>query len=211
MSTIHIGVPRGKMNISCYVRSRKSCIKVKALKQGLFHFDDCVYSIKQGNNHISIDDNCATSYIIGFTKSNMARHVMHTMHPMPSNRLIRSEQVDITRDINNGLKTIGINNTYLVQDLKLDTNARLLFQKYKGDCNQGMNPFNNPLADGGFHLDSIKSEDFLSYPFSHNLGIIIPLENINETDEHTMYSCMVVDPAFNEGMFKAQLSRILKS
>lgn len=113
-------------------------------------------------------------YVIGFRHSKIARKVMYDMHPEQKPYLLRDDP-QILSDIKTGI------------ELTIDNSATLFIPKFKGSST-------HPLNDGGFHLHNINYDDFIVYPITHSVGIVIPYVLIDENTEEFMYRSHVIDP-----------------
>ena len=75
-----------------------------------------------------------------------------------------------------------------------DPNGMLMIPKYIGSAA-------DPMNDGVFHLDQLSSGEFLKYP-SKMVGIIVPLDLVEENDEHFVFDSFIVDPFFDPMLFR---------
>jgi hypothetical protein len=130
------------------------------------------YTIKRGNRTISYFNN-NKHYIIGFKKSSIARKVIYNIHPEPEIVLFQSENIELVT----------------TEDMKIafDTQALLFIPKCKGSVLE-------PLNDGGFHLGIIKYDEFIQYPFTKGLGIIIPYDLIHEDKNEFQFNSQIIHP-----------------
>lgn len=113
-------------------------------------------------------------YVIGFKNSQVARKVMYGLHPEKKPYLLRDDP-QILSDIKTGI------------ELTIDSSATLFIPKFQGSSTY-------PLNDGGFHIKTVNYEDFLVYPMTHSLGVVIPFVLIDESSEEFMYRSHVIDP-----------------
>ena len=176
----------------------------KAILASKFAFTKNMYTIKRGSQTVGMTDSHGRRFIIGFSNPSTARYVMTVMHPQPDISLKRSMQLNVSDEVNTGLGQMGVGADFLVSDLTLDLDAEVVIPKFVND--EKMDNFSSVMmADGGFHMSAVPSEDFLSYPFSHMVGIIIVTSTKNESKNNFVFSTMVVDPSFNVGMIRSQL------
>lgn len=144
-----------------------------------------MYTIKQGNKTVSLTHK-EKHYIIGFESVVHARKVQYSMHPMPEMVLLRNNNIDVRPSLN----AIGLKNTSLV----LDIGATLFIPKHKGD------PL-HPINDGCFHLGFEKYNEFITYPLTKSLGIVMPYELKDEDEHEFMFRSHVIEPTFNSLLF----------
>lgn len=138
-----------------------------------------MYTIKSGNKTIGInlyDKN----YVIGYNSAILARKVQYNINPEPKIILFKNDNLNIN-------KKIKQNNS----DINIDININTLYiPKYD------KNKINIPINNEGFHLHTIKSDDFMLYPFSKNIGIIIPFKLIEENNNEFIFNAHVIDSYF---------------
>lgn len=174
-------------------------------------FGKKVYTIKRANQTIGMTDSNERRFILGFDNPVAARKTMYDIDPEPKLRMLRSNTLNVSEEVNHNLNHIGVHPDYMVCDLTLDSDAVLFIPKATLPEHISDQMATHALTDGGFHLEEIETEDFLSYPFSHMIGIIIPNKLIEESNLAFVYSAMVVDASFNVGMYKANLLRSSQS
>ena len=141
-----------------------------------------VFIIRRGNKTVSVPHR-NNFYVIGFKNKMVARNVLHNLHPEPQLDIIRNENIDISKDI--------INNGYTMDTpFIIDVDATLFMQKLKGDSM-------NPMNDGGYHLDQMQEFEFITLPIVRNLGVVMPINLIDETVEEFVFKSIVLDPLYN--------------
>lgn len=139
-----------------------------------------MYTICRGNKTVSVKtDN--KDYIIGFKNAYIARKVQYNMHPEPKIILLKSNTMSIEKE--------NIN-------IYIDNDASLFIQKLQGD-------YYNPINDGGYHMKNENLDNFMLFPFTNSIGIIIPYNLIDETNDEYIFKCIVLDPSPMVELFKA--------
>lgn len=110
-------------------------------------------------------------YVIGFKNVVYARKVQYNMATHPELSLVKSlTHMDLSETIE--------------EQLVLDHNASLFITK----C-----PFGK--RNEQLHLQTYTLEKFLLLPYQRNLGIVMPYELIEETDQEFHFKSHVIDPA----------------
>jgi len=145
-----------------------------------------MFTIKQGNKTVGLSHK-EKHYVIGFENVIMARRVQYSMHPEDNITLMRGDGINLS----NHLEQIRIQKTSLI----LDVEATIFVPKYKGSAC-------NPLGDGSFHLGIEKYDEFVTYPFTKSLGIILPHKILHEDDEEFTIQSHVIEPTFNSFLFR---------
>lgn len=115
-------------------------------------------------------------YIIGFKNGSVARNIMYQLHPNPKFMLLKNNPIK-TKDI----KT----NTELV----IDSDATLFIPK---DIKS-----NIPKSNDDYYINVFDYENFIVYPYTINIGIIIPYVLIHEDSNEYVYKSHVIDPVYN--------------
>jgi hypothetical protein len=123
--------------------------------------------IKQKNKTLGLTHN-NRHYIIGFPKLNLARKVHYNIHPEPNLTLIRGDMI-------------------IHEDIEFDTSSTLFIPKCKGSIWE-------PMNDGCFHLSHMKKDEFYILPGKNRIGIIIPYNLEEETEDQFMFKVSVVNP-----------------
>lgn len=113
-------------------------------------------------------------YVIGFKNAHVARSVMYNMHPEPLFSLITSNPTKIVEQQN------GV-------ELVIDSEATLFIPKAEYKI------FTLP-EHNLYYIDTVNYEEFVMYPYTKNLGVIIPYVLIDESDEELIYRSHVIDP-----------------
>jgi len=119
-------------------------------------------------------------YIFGFKKASEARTIISNIHPEPDFTLVRTHNIDLGPH----LKKEGFD-----VSLEMDIAATLYIPKCKGSVL-------HPINDGGFHIHSYMEDDFITFPISKNLGIVMPYDLLNENEDEYVYKAFVMDPSF---------------
>jgi len=137
-----------------------------------------VYTIKRGYQTLSVIHR-SSHYVLGFRKAILARRVIHNLHPEPKFTIIRDDSIDL------GPKLVDAGFHDIV--LNIDVKATIFVPKLKGD------PL-DPMNDAGFHMSHHTEEEFIMFPITKNLGVIIPTELQEENDDEYMFKALVMDP-----------------
>lgn len=150
------------------------------------HSTNKMYTIKQSSKTLGFQHN-NNHYIIGFDNVKLARKIQYSLHPYPEMKLLRgTNQIDLK----NVMDKIGCENTSLIMDLE----ATLFLPKFKGSSN-------NPLNDGGYHLNVEKYEDFVAFPFTKMLGVVMPISLTYEDENEFVLLSNVIEPTFHPKLF----------
>lgn len=122
-----------------------------------------VYTLQRGNKTVGIHAS-SKPLVIGFVKLNHVKAVHYNMHPDPETR------IQVIKNVSEA--------TYMLDgtQMKIIPESTLFIPKCTGDSM-------HPMNDGGFHLNTMKDTDFYALPLTHNVGIIVPYELVDE-DEH---------------------------
>jgi hypothetical protein len=150
----------------------------------MFSSTRMMYTIKQGSKTVGLSHR-DKHYIIGFDNLATAKKVQYTMHPQPEITLLRGGGINIGPH----LKQLGLNNTSLV----LDIGGTLFIPKYKGSP--------SPMNDGAYHLGLDKYDEFITYPLTKSIGIVLPYDLTQEDEDEYMFKAHVIEPTFNAFMF----------
>jgi hypothetical protein len=141
------------------------------------------------------------SYIIGFPKEShakyMARHL--TKENISRIYLLQHHIVDVTEDINAGLRAMDMSSVSVEGNVTIDLQSSLVLPKSKGHHH------NDNLIDD-ISLDEFSFEDFLLLPFTRSVGITIPMSISDDTNTRLVFESQVIDPCEEPRMFKDYLS-----
>lgn len=113
-------------------------------------------------------------YVIGFKNPNVARKVMYNMHPEPIFTLLTGnprEELDYNYN----------------KHITIDNEAVLFIPKSEYRI------FTLP-EHNLYYLENVEYEEFIIYPYTKNIGIIIPYLLIDETDEEILFRSHTIDP-----------------
>ena len=130
-----------------------------------------IYTLQQKDRTLSILHK-KRNYVIGFKNVIMARKVHYFMHPEPKLLLLCNDYLE--KDVDN-------------VKIHIDPKGTLFIPKMNGS-------FLDPMNDGNFHMAHHKEAEFLSFPFVKNLGIIMPYDLIEESEDEFIFRSVVVDP-----------------
>lgn len=163
---------------------------------------DTVHLIKRQSRTLSytemLSNHRTKHYAVGVPSIELARRIQYTIDDEPCLRLYRASSINITKEVNNGLKAYGVDQTD--GDIVIDTKAKLHIPKcvIHGPL--------HPLESCMFHLISMPIEEFLAYPFDRNMGIIIPYDIESESDSELIVISTVVECAESIDSFRSSLS-----
>jgi hypothetical protein len=139
-----------------------------------------IYMIGLGSKNLSVRSK-SVDYVIGFKNVMLARAIHYSLPPYPQLSIVRGDEVDLT----NRLVDIGIGhkNTKLI----IDPSATIFIPKTKGTIW-------HPNNDIGFFLDVKRESEFMTYPMTKGLGIIIPQDITMETDDEFVLKSFLIEP-----------------
>ena len=123
-----------------------------------------MYTLKLGNKTMSLTHN-NKFYVIGFKNALHARKVQYSIHPEFKFTLLRDD-------------------AKLKDDLVYDDNVTLFIPKCIGSTLL-------PENDVGLHLK--EERDFLSFPVTKQLGIIVPYNLIDEDKNEFVYKSLLFE------------------
>jgi len=131
------------------------------------------------------------SYVIGFQNRKMAASVADLLQKDPKITLtpssINNEEQMKATDI--GMPDMAIS------FLNMDTRAELVVPKKdkNSDC------------DVKYMLSDMDIDTFYTLPFERNIGVIVPFEQISESDECLVFASTVIDPVQDIQKFASSL------
>jgi hypothetical protein len=135
-------------------------------------------------------------YIIGFNDIKMVTKVSRILSVPPVVRLERSISLDITYDVQEGLRELGVYDP--VTNIVVDPEALLTIHKR----------IEEPPVNTAFMIEQMENEDFLSLAFEKNLGLIMPTYHYSETNHALVYKASVIDPPDDINIFKQGLANL---
>jgi hypothetical protein len=144
-----------------------------------------MFTIQRGNKTVGLMHK-NHHFVIGFKSVTHARQVQYHLHPDPTLTLVRGDEIDLRSH----LEKKGIKQMSLI----IDTKATLFLPKFKGTST-------DPMNDGGYHLNNILYNDFVTYPVTKMVGIIMPYDLVEETAEEFMFRSHLIEPSFNSKLF----------
>jgi len=150
-----------------------------------------VFVVRRGNQSVGLSLD-GKSYVIGFKSPINARHVMYNMKPVPEIKFMRNGRENVSKDIAAGLHDMGIIKT--MPDVYIDVNAKLIVSKCKHNTM-------DPMYDGGFHLETVDSSDFMAHPFEKHIGIILANDIYEEDSNHIIMNADLVEAFFDKNSF----------
>jgi hypothetical protein len=131
-----------------------------------------IYTLQQKDRTLSVLHK-KRNFVIGFKNVITARKVHYYMHPEPKIILICNDYIE---------KQVDDKVT-----IHIDAKSTLFIPKMRG-------AFLDPMNDGNFHMSQLKEEEFLRFPFLKNLGIIMPYDLVEESEDEFIFRSIVVDP-----------------
>jgi hypothetical protein len=137
-----------------------------------------IYMIGLGSKNLSVRSR-NVDYVIGFNKVMMARAVHYYLPPYPELSLVRGEDINLS----DRLENIGLHNSRLV----IDPAVTLFIPKTKGTIW-------HPLNEFGQFLDVKNELEFMTYPMTKGVGIIIPQEIKDETEDEFVIRSFLIEP-----------------
>jgi hypothetical protein len=129
-----------------------------------------IYTIKYGNKTVGFTHK-QRPYVIGFENPRLCAKVKLGLAPQPIISIVRgSEDEDLAR-----------------KAFVMDTRATLFISRFQGSSA-------DPMNDGGYHTHTGAYKDFVLYPFSKQIGVIIPSRLVEENEYEFMLECTVIEP-----------------
>jgi hypothetical protein len=145
--------------------------------------------------------NDGKAYIVGFKNAHHARVVSRKLSgTLPELKLRRSNYENIAPAINDGLLSFGMD--FGLINVTMDPDALLEIPLSK---NGGRPVKSRGDVSLDYRVMSMNSQDVFSYPFDKRIGLIIPDEIVEESDDSIKYMCQVLDPVDNIEMFRSSL------
>lgn len=148
-----------------------------------------MYMLRQGSKTIGVVDN-SQHYVIAFNNIITARKVHYNIHPDPCIHLDRVNNLVIAKS------------NILNLDLRICPNAQLKIPKVDGSVWDAKN-------DGSFHLHSVTGEEFVMYPFSRGIGVIIAHNLKDENNDSMMFDSILIEPSADAQSYKDMLRNCL--
>jgi len=159
------------------------------------------YVLKNKNQSVGVSEyhgNRLHHYIVAFKSPILARKVHYTIDPEPVLRIERQGRINIKNEINTCLEELGISG--VDNEIYIDVISKLYIPKTK-------NPggFNDPMNDGGLHMEEGPLEDYYMMPFDKNIGVILPYELFLEDSKNLVFLCQVIDPVDSYKFFRKSM------
>lgn len=133
------------------------------------------------------------SYIVGFANMVHARGVCASLRVNPNIMMQRHYIEEITSELNKGLRERDAELPQ-VPEVTIDMSAQVRIPKAHA---------NAPKAP--YSISTISSEEFLVWPFTRNIGVVIPYEVYTEGTDFTVYLSQVIDPVDDTNRFVRSL------
>lgn len=130
------------------------------------------------------------SYVIGFTSTPQSGNHAKIVHDyLKADTSLRLRNVHLTNIIKDLEIIVPDLATAIETDkVMLATNAMLLIEKgHKNDK---------------FHNQQISMEEFMLYPFSKNIGVVITNDITDIANNHIVFDVHIIAPAFSTALFE---------
>lgn len=127
-----------------------------------------------GNGFVGYRDLASRQYVIGFSDARHAREACASLHPAPKVILHRSD---------------AIHNLDGTKDITVDYAATLYLPKKAQNKNK-------KDMEEHYQLRYIRAGDFIMYPLDRSIGVILPLELLEENSMDLVYAAQVIDPCY---------------
>ena len=134
------------------------------------------------------------SYVIGFILKQDAHYVAKTTHSATKAQLRKGMTRDVSLDVLGGLYDRGMF-VKSMPPIIIDENAELVIDK-----KININKLPCQVSDISF-------SEFIMLPFQHSIGVILPVDLVDETKETLIYQAQVIEPCYNVDLFRYQLSK----
>ena len=112
-------------------------------------------------------------YIIGFKHPHIANHVLYHVNSASPMQIMRYKPVPIYEPIT---KT----------ELTIDSEGTLFIPK--------LQTFGKPQTTNDLELEEVDYHDFITYPLTHQVGVIIPYVLVLEDEHEFIYTSHIIDP-----------------
>lgn len=152
-------------------------------------FVNKVYVIEHKSDILSVVHN-QKKYVVGTHSRAIAEGIQKKLGHEGSLYLCRKSVYDVTQDVNEGLRSIGLDVN--VQKITVDTHAELTIVDKNTD---GIN----------YNLNLVEPEEFLLYPIHKNIGIVMPYDLIKDNGYIVTYLTNVIDPCDDFESFRKSL------
>jgi hypothetical protein len=157
-----------------------------------------MFTIKTRNGSLL---GCVTEskpYVIGFTNLKTVSKVSHILRIPPNITLKRKHIIDVTEEVKDGLVSMGIEE-FAFNNINIDVEALLSIEK--------ASIFDCPEDFGTTQISLMDECDFLFMSFQHNIGLIIPFEELDENETQITFKASVIDPNGDSDIFKQFLDK----
>lgn len=141
------------------------------------------------NNFFNLQNNNKT-YIIAFPKKFHATIVKNQINIDSNTYFTNRKYENIKDDVNNGLINYGV--SQIKNDILIDDNAFLHISK-------------NLVVDKNLIIENYELSDILLYPFTKNIGVILPMDIKKDDENEFIFDSLVVEPIFDTQLFSKNL------
>lgn len=160
-------------------------------------------SVLKNKNNILGFQHRTKNYIMGFQQPKHAYLVQKNIcyNSIDKIMLLRHHIENVGSEVSNGLKAIGLDESY--DDITIDLDASLIIPK-NNDLNN--NNLNNNNLNINLIISELKFEDFLMYPFNKHIGVSLSYELEEEKDSnYLIFTSQVIDPCNDIKLFREKL------
>ena len=130
--------------------------------------------IKQKQTYLGLTSQ-QKPYIIGFKHPQIANHVLYHVNPISPMQMMRYNPVPIYEPITKTELTIDSEGTLFIP--KLQTFGQ-----------------SHTITTNDLELQEVDYHDFITYPLTHQVGVIIPYVLVLEDDHEFIYTSHIIDP-----------------
>lgn len=159
------------------------------------------YLLKTKHNNFVGFQSRDSSFVVGFLNKGLANHASHTIK---SSSRFHMRNVALT-NVRNLMESMFPEEMSDVPEIKvmIDSDARLIVQK------EGWR-MSDDASDASEHQVSediltkcrIPTDEFIMYPFTKNIGVVMADGLISETPKRIIYNIHVIAPAFCVELFE---------
>lgn len=149
--------------------------------------------IQNSKYNVLAVESCSKKMLIGFSNPSIARRVCKDLPLEPTIKLYRKTAENISLDVQRSLMQINVPIRNVSDNITVDVEAELEIRKAKVEEWQ--------VSAEIYHVNMIDSLDFMMYPFSKNIGIVLPYALDLETDDKYVFLCNVVEPSNDVNAF----------
>lgn len=133
------------------------------------------------------------SYVIGFQNNFHGEMVRRIVDDSSTDNIMLMRYLieDISQDVNYGLRKFGMNKS--VENITIDVMATLIIPKSK-------------RKDMNLEIEKIDIGDFMMFPLAKQIGVIIPMDILEDSEKSIVFQSQVVDPIDDVELFLQNMS-----